>query len=62
MVAVEESFARDASPIVGGDAGDLIWLKDDVVEGNPALRVDGYGQPTRYQAPISAIVAVAVEL
>ncbi|MBK9032035.1 MAG: hypothetical protein IPL61_12040 [Myxococcales bacterium] len=62
VVAVEESFARDASPIVGGDAGDLIWLKDDVVEGNPALRVDGYGQPTRYQAPISAIVAVAVEL
>lgn len=61
-LAVDESFARDTTPIVGGDATDLLWLKDDVVPGAPALRIDSYGAVTRRQAPISAMLGVAVEL
>lgn len=62
VLAVSEAFARDATPIVGGDASDLVWLKDDVVAGAPALRVPGYGQPTRVQAPITLILGVRAEL
>jgi hypothetical protein len=62
VLAVSEAFARDATPIVGGDASDLVWLKDDVVEGAPALRVPGYGQPTRVQAPLTLILGVRADL
>lgn len=62
VLAVSEAFARDATPIAGGDASDLVWLKDDVVEGAPALRVPGFGQPTRVQAPITIVLGVRAEL
>ncbi|MEZ4402907.1 MAG: hypothetical protein R3B06_22995 [Kofleriaceae bacterium] len=62
VLAVDEQFARDATPIVGGQEADLVWLKDDVVDGAPALRNRSYGVATRVQAPIAIVVGVALTL
>jgi len=59
--SVDDVYASDARPVDGGDRGDLIWLKDDFDDG-PAHRNPGYGLPTRYQAPVAAVLGLAVEL
>ena len=62
-VAVDEVFVRDnLNPIEGGDASDLRHLKDNVFEGEPARLNRRYGAPSRFQAPLLAILGVRVEL
>lgn len=59
--AIDDRYADDVRPIAGGDRGDLIWLKDAFDDG--AAHVNpGYGRVTRYQAPLAALLGVAVDL
>jgi TonB dependent receptor len=57
VTATDEIYARGLfSPIDGGDASDLPFLKS--VNGNPARRAPAYGTPTNYQLPIVAVLGV----
>ena len=62
-VASDEVFVLDdLTPISGGDASDLVWLKDNVQESNPARLNRRYGAPSRFQAPLLALLGVRVDL
>ncbi|MBE7453521.1 MAG: hypothetical protein HS111_33060 [Kofleriaceae bacterium] len=62
-VAVDEVHVIDALlPIDGGDAGDLIFAKDNVFESEPARVNRRRGAPSRFQAPLTAVLGVRVEL
>jgi hypothetical protein len=63
VTAVDEVFVMDAlPPIEGGDASDLVWVKDNVDESDPARFNRRYGAPSRFQAPLYALLGVRVEL
>jgi hypothetical protein len=59
-LAIDERYSDDGEAIAGGAAGDLVWLK--TATGLAASRNRGYGAPIRFQAPLTALVGVAVEL
>jgi hypothetical protein len=62
VTAIDEVYADGARPIVGGDAADLMFARPAADDGAPLARNPRYGQPTRYQAPLFALLGVTVEL
>ncbi|MBZ0236989.1 MAG: hypothetical protein K8M05_31965 [Deltaproteobacteria bacterium] len=61
--AVDEVYVLDdLLPIDGGDASDLVFVKDNVVESDPARHSRRYGAPSRFQAPLLALLGVRVDL
>ncbi len=61
--AVEEIYVLDdLPPIDGGDEGDLVFVKDNVDESDPARHFRRHGAPTRFQAPLLAVLGVRVDL
>lgn len=62
-VAVDEVYVLDdLPPIAGADASDLVFVKDNVVESDPARLNRRYGAPSRFQTPLLAFLGVRVEL
>jgi hypothetical protein len=63
VVAVDELFVLDdLPPIEGADASDLVFVKDNVDETAPARLNRRYGAPSRFQAPLLALLGVRVDL
>jgi hypothetical protein len=63
VTAVDEVYVLDAlPPIEGGDETDLVWVKDNVDESDPARFNRRYGAASRFQAPLYALLGVRVEL
>ena len=57
VTAVDELYVLDPlAPIAGGDETDLVFAKDNVVEGAPARVNRRYGAPSRFQAPVLVVV------
>ncbi len=57
VTAADEVYVRGlVSPIDGGEASDLPFLKTAV--GTPARRAPSYGTPTDYQLPIVAVIGL----
>ncbi len=62
-VAVDEVYViDDLLPIDGGEEPDLVFAKDNVDDSSPARVNRRYGQPSRFQAPLLALLGVRVEL
>ncbi len=63
VTAVDDLYVLDPlAPISGGDERDLVFAKDNVVEGAPARVNRRYGAPSRFQAPVLGLLGVAIEL
>jgi hypothetical protein len=63
VTAVDDLYVLDPlAPIAGGDETDLVFAKDNVVEGAPARVNPRYGAPSRFQAPVLGLLGVAIEL
>jgi TonB dependent receptor len=57
VTSTDETYASGLySPIDGGSAADLVFLKDAV--GTPARRALAYGTPTSYQLPIVVVLGI----
>ncbi len=63
VTAVDELYTPDAQqPIAGGDASDLVFLKDAGSDGQAPRTSGRYGQATRYQVPLAVHLGVRLDL